>query len=411
VLDLMSSPLTEGKGLFGKAISESAPNADNGIVIYSTRPLSQGEAMGKRLSSALDCAGKPDELAALRNVPTAELLSVGDPQQRLFQTGAAYTYQPYVDGYVLADDPATAFARGEFRHVPLLIGSNQQEANIAWPVIATQNVAKLQAPLSQIYGPYADQLYALFPVRKIGGLKQSLLDTVTLTVFTAPAQYFGRHAAAAGQPVYNYVFSGWPFGYPIEACHTAELPYVFGNDYGHFDPTTGDAGPLTAAMQQYWTAFAATGDPNGAGRLAWPTFSAASPATLMLQPTGLSTVQGYQARQCAVADQLIAQVTEARDTVGPGVWARLSAKRVRAGVLRPGMRVTITASDGAGGSGVRRIQYRRLAAGGVAAGPWRTYRHALDVYRVGWHRFAYRAVDRNGTVGVTKHVSFRIAGG
>ena len=106
-------------------------------------------------------------------------------------------------------------------------------------------------------------------------------------------------------------------------------------------------------MQQYWTAFATTGDPNGAGRLRWPTFSAASPTTLMLQPTRLSTVQGYQAKECAVADQLIWSMVGRRDTTGPAVWAGLSAGRVRTG---PGERVTVAASEGAHGGGVRRIE-------------------------------------------------------
>jgi len=75
--------------------------------------------MGRKLSAALGFAGKPDELAALRKVTTADLLSVGDPEQRLFQTSAAYTYQPYVDGWVLPKNPVNAFADGDFRHVPV----------------------------------------------------------------------------------------------------------------------------------------------------------------------------------------------------------------------------------------------------------------------------------------------------
>ena len=324
VLDLMCSPLTKDQGLFTKAISESAPSADSGIVIYSTRPLAKGEAMGEQLSAALGCVGEPDELAALRQVSTARLLKTGSPQQRLFQNTAAYTYQPYVDDWVLPKDPVQAFADGDFRHVPLMIGSNREEANIAWPVVATQPVAGLQATLTTIYGSYADQLYALFPPpsQRTVELKQSLLDTVTLTVFTAPAQYVARSVAAAGQPAYNYVFTGRPFGYPIDACHTAELPYVFGNDYMAFDPTIGNAAALSAAMQDYWTSFAITGDPNGAGRTQWPAFSAASPTTLMLEPPpeGLSTVQGYQAQECAVADQLFVPSASPRTSSGRPPW-------------------------------------------------------------------------------------------
>jgi len=309
VLDLMCSPLTDGPQLFHKAIAESAPSADSGIVIYSTRPLADGEKMGLALSKALGCADEPDELAALRDVPAAKLLSVGNPQQRLFQTGAPYTYQPYVDGWVLPEDPITAFAGGDFMHVPLVVGSNADEANIGRPVVATMNVNQLKASLANVYGKYAGQLFALFPPpppppKVLDAAKLSLLETVTLTVFTAPAQYVAQSVAAAGQPAYNYVFTGRPFGAYLGAFHSAELPYVFGNDYMGFDPTIGTAAPLSAAMQDYWTSFAITGDPNGAGRAAWPTFSAAAPQTMMLAPDGLRIEQGYQADECAVADQL-----------------------------------------------------------------------------------------------------------
>ena len=416
VLDLMASPLTKDQHLFSKAISESAPNADSGIVIYSTRPLATGEAQGQALAKALGCAGQPDQLAAMRNVSTAALLAAANPRQRLFQTTAAYTFQPYVDGYVLPKDPVQAFAEGDFRHVPTIVGSNREEANIGWPVIAAENVAKLQAPLSQVYGPYADQLYALFPPKTSGGLKQSLLDTVTLSVFTAPAQYFAGCVARSGQPAYNYIFTGWPLGYPLEACHTAELPYVFGNDYLGFDPTAGDAGVLTTAMQQYWTSFAASGDPNASGRLQWPTFSAASPTTMMLQPSalgGLSTVQGYQAKECAVADQLFApELGPGRpDKVGPGAWVALSPRPVHSGWWRFGVRVTLTASDGARGSGVRRIEYRRLTLAGAPAGGWTRYRGQFAIRAAGINRFAFRAIDRAGNAGVTKRFTVKVAAG
>jgi para-nitrobenzyl esterase len=62
------------------------------------------------------------------------------------------------------------------------------------------------------------------------------------------------------------------------APHGAEIPYVFGvlDRLRNVGPqTTPDDRALSAMVIDYWTSFAKTGDPNGAGRPNWPKRDAA----------------------------------------------------------------------------------------------------------------------------------------
>ena len=55
------------------------------------------------------------------------------PPEQFLKDGAAGTMHPFVDGYVLPEEPYIAFAAGRQNDVPILIGSNSEEGR---PMIA-----------------------------------------------------------------------------------------------------------------------------------------------------------------------------------------------------------------------------------------------------------------------------------
>jgi para-nitrobenzyl esterase len=81
--------------------------------------------------------------------------------------------------------------------------------------------------------------------------------------------------------------------------HGGEIPYLFGALPAEFDaPTAWSAADRATAtrLQSYWTQFAKTGDPNGAGLPHWPRYRTPSPATLVISDTPTAVSDFRKAR-------------------------------------------------------------------------------------------------------------------
>ena len=80
------------------------------------------------------------------------------------------------------------------------------------------------------------------------------------------------------------------------ATHGAEVGYVFGT----LDPTRYGATDqdLSASMQQYWTNFAKTGNPNGGSLPQWPMFDTPSRGYLEFTDQGPAPREGLRRPFC-----------------------------------------------------------------------------------------------------------------
>jgi para-nitrobenzyl esterase len=122
------------------------------------------------------------------------------------------------------------------------------------------------------------------------------------TSFRCPAVAQLLWHASAGNSAYEYQFDRAAPGREANgAVHGDDVQYVFGTlakppegRFNDVDRTISDT------MQQYWTNFAKTGDPNGGQLPRWPKFDPAARAYLEFRDSGAVSGQGLRRPFCDV---------------------------------------------------------------------------------------------------------------
>jgi para-nitrobenzyl esterase len=265
VMYLMASP--EARGLFAKAIAESAYMVSTPALKENKYGMPSAESTGEKLAVALHAPN----IAALRAMDA----------QALTNAAAAAFFPPFgaVDGHVLPDQLVTVFDKGEEAHVPILAGFNQGEIRslrILAPKVPA-SAADYEKTIRTKYGDLADAFLKLYPS---SDMQESIWATTRDALYGWTAERLVRDQTAIGQPSYLYLFD---HGYPamdnagLHAFHASELPYVFGTFAGlgpnwPKPPATPEEAKLSDAMIGYWTSFARTGKPVATSAPDWPAY-------------------------------------------------------------------------------------------------------------------------------------------
>jgi para-nitrobenzyl esterase len=283
--DLMASP--QAKGLFAKAISESGFGRVPGL------PMAAAEKVGVTYATGLGVSGTgPDAAKALRGL-TAEQLSK-----------AAGQVTPIVDGKVLPEGPAAAFAAGREQKVPYIAGGNSWEASLFPNNTPLDTAGPLRDKLVAVYGAPAD-------------LKNVQWDLATEAMVIEPDRLLARLHVKNGQKAWVYYDSYIPASQRATIhglAHGGELAYVFGNlsDKDRVQGTrtipaaTPEDRKLSAAITDDWAAFAKTGDPTAPGVPAWPAYTPATDAVLEFGADGVHARPAFHKASLDLVEQLSA---------------------------------------------------------------------------------------------------------
>lgn len=289
---LIASP--RAKGLFHRAIMQS------GTAVSVTQTLAQKEEEGKRLAKIV-AAGDLDEL---RSVPPARLLEAVTPKVGLL-AGRGVRYGPCVDDYLLSAPPLAIIEQGAFNRVPVIIGTNADEATLfLGRGTGPRRVAGYRMLVRFFFRDHAGEVLKLFPAEKTEDTRMAFSRLVTVSAFIAPARKLARMLSDAGCRVYLYHFMRVPdrmLKSGMGATHGLEIPYIFGTSARLL---SADADrELSAAMQVYWLNFARTGRPSGAGLAAWPQYGADGYRWLVLDDD-ITTAEKLYEKECDLMDRV-----------------------------------------------------------------------------------------------------------
>jgi para-nitrobenzyl esterase len=285
-------------------------------------------------------AGVAAKVMAHLDIPAADagrLLEV--PAAALFEAQAALgagggpseggmSFAPVVGTDDLPRYPEQAVATGMSADVPLLIGTNRDEARFMLMMLGPGGAAKLPALAD-------DELIDRLRVGCDNGVEDLVahyraaypeLSNVDLLFRIESEQFRIRslrlaEAKAAGgpAPVFVYLLTWvWPERAEYGAFHGLEIPLVFANRHvARSLARSPVADRLSRRLGALWSSFAATGAPEMVDGVLWPPFTAEDRLTLLID------------EDLVVDDDPLGDDRRAWDGVGTGPatrpWARVLA--------------------------------------------------------------------------------------
>ncbi len=270
VLTMLTSPLA--KGLMHKAIVESGGGrtlllGPRHISLSEPKGPPSAESVGVAFAKSVGIEGDgAAALTELRKLPAEKVLAGLNMAGMNVPTYAG----PMIDGKVVVESPAEAYAAGRGAKVPLMAGATNADIGFAF----AKTIDELFAP----FGADAPKAKAAYDPEGKLQLRQVSMAFAADRMMVEPSRFIVRTLAAAGQPAYHFRFSyvaesmrrQWP-----GAPHATEIPFVFDTVAARYGKDLAEADKATArAANEYWVNFAKAGNPNGKGVPEWPAYSA-----------------------------------------------------------------------------------------------------------------------------------------
>jgi para-nitrobenzyl esterase len=288
---MMASPLA--RGLFQRAIVQSSPLFG---ISEPMQTLAQAEERGQKFAVAVGA----QSLADLRMIPSTDLISV------MGANAVGFGLRPNIDGRLLPRDLPQMIAAHPNGAAALLIGSNYDEGTQLLPQTTPDGLIAMVRRRFGGEGEAIAKLYSGIDEESATIAQNRMLSDYVFAASTRQPEAFATH----GAPAYAYRFTRPASGsdpLKVGAFHSAELVYVFGTQASVDRPWSDRDRELSDQMQRYWTNFAKTGDPNGAGLPQWPRYGTSAKPVMelgdatrpigVLEPERKSAFDAYLSRR------------------------------------------------------------------------------------------------------------------
>jgi para-nitrobenzyl esterase len=271
VCALLASPRV--RGMFSRAIIQSGS--------CQTTPASVARRSAVAFARSAGCRRVATMVRCLRAKPARQLLKLHA------YPGADL---PIAGGQALPVPAARQIARGDFAHVPVLIGTNQDEGRtFAQGFVHSSEKAYIQT-IRAGYGKAASRVLAKYPWASF--MEPYRTAYAVAAVWTDSGFEAGIGGCAeqqlAGQlarrtPTYFYEFDDLTApglnraipGYQWGAGHAMELAYMwpsFNNGYSLYKLLSPAQRELSRWMVRYWGAFVRAGRPAVSRQAQWPSY-------------------------------------------------------------------------------------------------------------------------------------------
>ncbi|STC70173.1 carboxylesterase/lipase family protein [Corynebacterium pilosum] len=284
VIHLMSSP--PARGLFHGAVAQSPPIGSVHTRIQSawwaTRLL---DMMGMSRLSTLDDLRDADAVELVR---TGQAMTIRGGELMYFNSA----FMPTVESATMPQHPLETFAEGKQAPVPLIIGTNSDEASFAkamyWRTKKRHAAAKR---LLDVFDPvHADQVLAAYK----GAVERSdFAELIADALFWAPAVSVAtNHRSVAPTWMYRFDYANSTMRrLGLGAIHASDLTAVFGapgtTRASKFDSLLSTEGfeETSERMQYHWGQFFHHGRPGPQWpEYTWRSDAAPGRATAVFEP-------------------------------------------------------------------------------------------------------------------------------